>query len=147
MSINRKAIRLGVYNMLNGNVPSSQAIYSYLPHSFNHQSPVICLTSSGTNRVKLTNQGYAPIFYVNVHIFVSYGSATDDSWTESQAEDGIDTIESEIAEAFLNKDGPTNADGIDKLSWQDRSFADEPVQDSGETYLHEIIPLVIKAAK
>jgi len=140
LTTNRKDIRSAIKSALTGHVPSAQVLYGYLPHTFNHESPVVCLSSSGTNRIKLTQQGYAPLLFVNIHIFVSYGSATDDSWTEEQAEDALDTVEMEVADALL----AASTSNL-KFIWVDRSFADEPVEDSGETYLHEIIPISVKA--
>lgn len=123
----RKTLRKAYAALLNtalvGTGKLAQAVYDYQVGDFKGASPVVCVTSAGALRQRLTFQGSTPAFWLNIHVFVLY--ATEDaSWTEAMAEDAIDDIEAVIA--AVNDANQINA------SWQgitqeDRSQADSLV--------------------
>ncbi|MDR3572861.1 MAG: hypothetical protein P4L50_03285 [Anaerolineaceae bacterium] len=96
----RKAARQALAALLTSALvgPSGLAsqVYDCQPGDFGGQSPVVTVSSGGTQRVNMTFQGTKPTFWLNVHIFVLYATE-DKTWTEEMAENALDDIEQTIA--------------------------------------------------
>jgi hypothetical protein len=138
----RKDIRATLAALLAANVPSAQAVYAYQVADFQGQSPVIALTSSGSERAPMTLRGARSTFWINAHVFVLYADAAS-GWTEEMAEDALDQVEGEIAAVVGN---PDNARSVswEAIFYNGRSNADQAAVIGGETYLHEVIPLQVE---
>lgn len=146
MTMSRKDIRTGLAAILAGMLTGIDPahIYPYQVGDFAGVSPVVFLTSSGSGREHLTFQGGLLRAYVNVHILVLY--AERDGWTEQQAEDLLDSLESQVG--HLTEDGDkTRGAGWEAVEYDDRSNADGTLEIGGDEYLHEIIPLVVTVLK
>ena len=144
--VSRKAIRKKLKELLEG-ISLLQDAYHYKPHTFEGQSPVIYITSSGTNTRWLTGQGFQNSIYVNLHICTLYASTLGETiaYQEEQAEDLLDDIEAAIRNVL--KDNAAVAGHWQGLRYFDRSNADTPMLIEGDLYLHEIIPLVMEVSK
>lgn len=102
-----------------------QAVYGYRIGNFNGQSPVVIVTSAGSDRrQEITGSVDAEVeLLFAVDVFVLYADKAS-SWTEANAEDAIDDIEQTVADWVL-----TNANGIARTeagqtSWFDLTFND-----------------------
>src|SRR5688500_12270364 len=140
MSASRKESRTALAGVLRTEVTLARSVYAYQKAKLKGQTPVICVTSSGSARGALTMQGSAATFTFDIHVFVLYSDGG--SWTEEQAEDRLDDIEQQIA---------TMVDTFRKsTSWQRLAYAERtaaslpPVVLEGSTYLHEVIPVEIQ---
>ena len=141
--LSRKQIRRALADILR-TIPQLQATYHYKPHSFQSQSPVVYITSSGSFPVALTGRGFTGPVYVNLHICTLYATAAGEQfiYTEEAAEDTMDDIEAEIRNALKDK---RRVDALwQGLKWSQRSSADNPLIVDGDLYLHELIPLELE---
>ena len=137
MAINRSSIRRHVASLLSENVRSSQNVWPYQKAKLQGTSPIITVTSSGTYRPPLTTRGSSTVIRLTVSIYVLHSAP---GWTEEQAEDQLDQLESEIAEV-LTKYGGTPF--WNSLRWEAPSMIGMEVQSEGEAYLYETIPLEV----
>ena len=60
-------------------------------------TPLVAVLSAGSEREPLTFRGDTPTFYLEVQVWVMQKT---DTWTNAQAEDALDTIESIIASVY-----------------------------------------------
>lgn len=136
VSNNRKTVRATLFGLLSSGLTlvSPTAIYSYLIGDFKGQSPVVVVSSRGSERVRFTHGGRIPKHALKVYIFVAYASE-DGSWTEAQSEDSLDDVEAEIA-SIVDANAKSTA-------WEALSQAGESVTDSvmigGVEYRRETI--------
>lgn len=112
----------------------AQAVYDYRVGDFQGQSPVVVVSSGGSNRERFTFRGTKPSFELTIHVFVLYADEAG-TWTEENAEDALDDIEEVIAET-LTANQRTNY-------WEAISFV-EPSQTGsvmvgGKEYRTEVI--------
>lgn len=100
MASNRETARDALATLIGtamvGSGKPIQAVYNYRPADFGGQSPVVTVSSSGSERQRLSAQGGRASFYVQIDWFVLYNDRA--SWTEDLAEDRLDLIESSMAE-------------------------------------------------
>lgn len=136
MTANRKSLRAALRSFLASNVSSAQAVYAYGKSKFDGQSPVICITSAASERERITMQGSSLAATLDIHTFVIHRSP-DDSWTEENAEDALDDIEQQIAQAIDLQ--PTRAGAWGLLKYAGPSDAREVLKIEGVDYLHEVI--------
>ncbi len=139
MTASRAEVRQELAKYLKGAMPSAQEVYHFQKSDFGKASPVVYITSSGSNRQRLTRAGYQSHFKLNVHLWVLQVSK-DGAWTEEQAEDALDQLEKELAEACLNVQGSRL---ISFIEYEGQSNADGITIIGGEPYLHEIVPVVV----
>lgn len=99
MAANRETARDALAALINtamvGTGKPVQAVYGYLVSDLAGQSPVVCVTSAGSERVRLTGMGSRAAFLLRVDVFVLYND--QDGWTEADAEDRLDLIETTLA--------------------------------------------------
>jgi hypothetical protein len=141
MTVNRKQAREALAQYLAANLASAEAVYAYQVSDFSGKSPVVYVTSSASNRRRMTGRGFDATFTLNAHTFVLYPSEnTGAGYTERDAEAILDQLEYEIGCAV---ETIQNHSLIKAISYAESSNADTTVEIGGETYLHEIIPLTI----
>lgn len=141
MTINRKDARYALAGYLGEKLTAAQAVHAYQVADFQGASPVVYITSSGSDRQRLTGRGLTSSFTFNVHLFVLYPSEhTGEGYTEQQAEDILDDLEHQVAQAVEEIHGHSL---IKAISYAEQSNADTTAEIGGETYLHEIVPLIV----
>ena len=139
----RSVIRKKVAQLLQGSLVGPglpvEAVYDYQIADFDKQSPVIVVTSSGTEDLNEVQQ----VVYIDVHVFVTYSASTaagEVVWTEEQSEDAIDLISAWVASIIgYYKDRRRE----DEPEWEqveaDGRTNVEPVLISGINNRHEIL--------
>lgn len=140
--MNRKDARNALGAALSPLMTSAQQVYAFYPHDFGGQSPVVFLTSAGTRREKLTGQGYEVVYLINAHLAVWYGDGQE-AWDEQQAEDLLDDLEGQLADAVLTIE-LAHTGGIKTLRQGPESNANETLIVGGTMYLHEVVSLEVK---
>jgi hypothetical protein len=120
-STNRETVRDAFVALLTSGLVGSgkpvQAVYGYQTGDFNSQSPVVVVSSSGSEREKFTLKAQRSLLYFNIFVFVLYSDKAD--WGEDDAEDAVDLIEKEIAD--LVRDNRQTANWTD-LQLEGRSL-------------------------
>jgi len=106
-----------------GTSKPAQAIYGYLVGDFGGLSPVIVVSSAGSDREqRAVTSRQKNIFYFVVYTFTLYAEKGT-SWKEDDCEDRVDLLEKTIAEtiaanrsnsdwAFLELDGRSVVDSV-----------------------------------
>jgi len=119
-----------------------QVVYNYRKGDLGGQSPVVCVSSSGSRRAKVDFSGDREnIIYLMVHVFVLYSDQSD--WTEDDAEDRLDAIEAAIADVVdANSSATANWHWIDYFGRSDRM----DINLGGHEYIMEAIPVEIEMA-
>lgn len=138
MTANRKNLRAALQALLDVEVSSAQAVYAYGATRFDGQSPVLCITSAGSERERITFQGSTLTATLDVHTFVIHRSP-DDGWTEANAEDTLDDVEQQIAQACDRNPQRPGKWGL--LRYGGPTDAREIVKIEGVDYLHEVITI------
>jgi len=138
--VSRKSAREALASYLTAKLVSATAVYPYQVADFNKQSPVCYLTSSKAFRERFTRDGFNSEFTINLHTFVLYPSEKTEGYTEQDAENILDQLEQETAEAVL---AIKNHAIIKNIRYGEPTNADNAVEIGGEMYLHEIIPLIL----
>lgn len=113
-----------------------QATYNYRVGDFAGASPVVVVSSRGSNRRQMTLKGSRAKFYLQVDVLVLY-ALEDGTWTEAQAEDALDRIESLIA-GVVTSNQATAAWGA--LSYVGESIRTD-VMIGGVEYIRESVVL------
>lgn len=83
-----------------------QEVYGYRVADFAGKSPVVVVSSAGSQRKRRTMQGSGNTVYLQVDTFVLY--ADGDTWGEDDAEDRLDAIEAAIAGVISDNENATN---------------------------------------
>lgn len=142
---NRELVRDGLAGLLQtalvGSGKPAQAVYNYKVGDFQGQSPVVLVTSAGSNR---RHTGYTAKyeneFSLLLHVWVLYAEPGT-SWGEDDAEDRIDLIEQAIAEVLsANKSYAGYWYSIDYNG--DTQIVEGNL--GGSDYLVELIPVRVK---
>lgn len=136
MSADRKVCRQALATLLASSVTLEQAVYNYQVGDFQGQSPVLVVTSAGTEQTPGDFEGDDTTFYFNIHVFVLYADP-DASWTEQNAEDTLDDIEKQIRAMIADNQVTANWSMI-RLA--DRSVT-RPIVIGGDEYRHEVFPV------
>lgn len=139
MSSTRQETRQALAALLAANVPTAQAVYSYQTASFDGQSPVVVVTSGGTNRQPVTMRGAQVVYTLDVHTFVLYRDPAA-GWTEEHAEAALDALEAEIGAVL---DAHRRAPAWQRIAYSGASSARENLPIEGLQYLHEVISLEV----
>lgn len=140
MSASRATARIALADLLVAHLPDVQAVYPHQVADFGGQSPVLVITSAGSERARMTMRGSRATFQYNLHVFVLY-SDTQSGWTEADAEAALDAIEQQIAATL---DTHMQTDAWQHIAYRDASQADGPPPViAGDEYRHEIIPVAV----
>lgn len=134
--ISRKTVREVIAAGLAANVPGAQAVYGYAKADFAGQSPIVRVMSTNVLRPQLAAQGIRSIMRFTVDVWVLLGDPAT-GWTESNAEDTIDTIEHEIVTWVTSNQN----NGTWTSLLYDRETDIQPVVVAGEAWLVEEITL------
>ena len=99
MTASRKTVRDALAALLatalvGAGLPA-EAVYAYRVADFGKKRSIVTVSGGGSNHPRFTNQGNRSTFYLYIHTFVLYSDAAQ-SWTEANAEDQLDLIESTI---------------------------------------------------
>jgi len=78
-----------------------------------------------------------------VHVCVWYGDGNE-AWGDEEAENAMDDLDGEIASAILTIE-QAHTGGLRTVRNAGGSDANETLQVGGNLYLHEVIPLEVKA--
>lgn len=120
-----------------GSGKPAAASYNHQVGDFEGKSPVIVVTSAGTNRGSVLVSSPTQIT-LEVHNFVLY-ALEDGSWTEAQSEDCLDLLEKGVSDVVV--------DANDSNNWQSVEFNGQSeidgVEIGGDEYRHEVIPILI----
>ena len=147
MATNRETVRDALATLLTTDLTgagnSAQAVYNYKVGDFAGQSPVVIVTSEGSERkdIVFSSPERYSIFYLSVMVFVLYADP-DVSWTEADAEDRLDLIEKDISETLQTNYGHSSG------TWH-RIFIEGRTQVlevtiAGDQYLVEIFPVRVE---
>ena len=115
-----------------------QTVYNYQIGDFQGQSPVVVVSSGGTERTPYTFEGDRATFHLNIFVFVLYDDEGD--WGEDDAEDRIDLIEKDIAETLESNQRTTNWESIQYSA----GTTVDSVEIGGDEYRREVIPVVVE---
>ena len=140
---NRETARDALTTLLNTELVTTNATvqqtYNYRPSTFDGKSPVVCVSSAGSNRERGTFAGArSNLFRYTIYIFVLYAAT---GWTEANAEDRLDAIEQGVADVI--NDNPQTA------NWNAIDYAGDSVRRDvvvgGADYIMEAIPIEVEA--
>lgn len=139
MTANRKTLRAAVATALSYHLPSAQVVYAYGKAQFGAQTPVVVVTSAGSERQRISMRETRLTAMFDIHTFVLHRDGA--SWTEQQAEDALDDLENQIA-LFVDQNRATE-------SWHDLGYAGatnarDTVVLEGIAYLHEVVSLAVQ---
>jgi len=141
---NRETARDALTVLLNTRLVTTDAIvqvtYNYRKGDLGGQSPVVCVSSSGSMRARVDFSGDREnIIYLMVHTFVLYSDQS--SWSEDDAEDRLDAIEAAIADVVDENSGKTT-----NWHWIDYGGRSErmDVTLGGHEYIVEAIPITVQ---
>lgn len=142
---NRETARDAITNLLNLRLVTTdaivQAVYAYRKGDFGGLSPVVCVSSAGSERERADFSGTRQnIARFTIHVFVVYAAA---SWTEWQAEDRLDAIEAAIADVIDANSGEVSSHGV--TYWlaldYDGASSRSDISLGGKEYIQEAIPV------
>lgn len=136
----RKATRTALALALPAALPSAAAIYGYQAKDFGGQSPVVVVTSAGSERERVTLQGSIATFLLYLHLFVAFAADGESGYTDATTEDLLDQVEDEIAQ-FVDTQQQTAS--WHALAYDRVSDAGEPAMVGGVEYRHELIVLAV----
>jgi hypothetical protein len=115
----------------------AQAVYGYKVGDFQGQSPVVLVTSAGSERAEATYSQWRNTFSLSIMVFVLYADPAT-GWGEDDAEDRLDLLEKTIADTL--RANYSYAGGWDRIIVDGASQVLE-VDLAGDQYLLEIIPV------
>jgi hypothetical protein len=120
-----------------------QAVYNYRIGDFAGLSPVVTVSSGGSNREKISGMPIESgvrnaMFLFTVHVFVRYAAT---NWTEAQAEDRLDLIERTIADVI--EANPKVANVWQEIDYQTDSVRDD-LEIGGKEYMRETIQIGVR---
>lgn len=140
MAANREAVRDAFATLLQtalvGTGKPVQEVVNYRKGDLEGKSPVVQVSSYASNRSQMTARGGRTTVYLLVAIFVLY-ALEDGTWTEAQAEDALDQIESLIAEVVRSNQATANWGALDYESRSER--VDAAI--GGQEYIVEAVTL------
>lgn len=136
----RSALKTLLSTALVGTGKPAQAIYGYLKADFGGQSPVVVVTSAGTEPDKraVTSRMKNEFFYT-IYTFTLY-AIKGTTWGEDDAEDRTDLLEKTIRETLAAN---VSNDSWAFIEYNGRSEVDS-VMIAGEEYKRESIPVRVE---
>lgn len=139
MSVSREESRDLLATLLNGSLSDLvEAVYNYQTGDFEGQSPVVVVTSAGSQRTRLTMRGGQARFKFYIYVFVLYSDQV--GWTEADAEDRLDAIEKLIYETIEANQTTETWGAID---YEEEGSDCDSVAIGGVDYRREIIPIAV----
>lgn len=142
--VNRGNIRRELAAFLKGSMGTPKQVFPYVPASFVSQTPLTCVTSAPSNRIRETPETYENQFGLSIRNYTVYSLESDTSWTPEMAEDMLDKLEWETSIALLKADQQSRDHLWHAISRDGQSIIDL-VKIGGVAYLEEIIPVTVEA--
>lgn len=140
--VNRETVRDAMAALLNtalvGTGLPVQAVYAYRVGDLGGQSPVVVVSSAGSERPRMTAAGGRTTVLLQVDVFVLYSD--EDTWGEDEAEDRLDLIEKTIAETIHSSQVTANWQAVDYAAQSERV----DVEVGGLEYAREMILLRVE---
>lgn len=140
--VNRETVRDAMAALLNtalvGPGLPAQVVYAYRVGDLAGQSPVVTVTSAGSDRTRMTAAGHRTKVMLQVDVFVLYSD--ENTWGEDEAEDRLDLIEKTIAETIEVNQVTTNWQAVDYAAPSERV----DVEIGGLEYAREMILLRVE---
>lgn len=140
--VNRETVRDAMAALLNtalvGTGLPVQAVYAYRVGDLGGQSPVVVVSSAGSERPRMTAAGGRTTVLLQVDVFVLYSD--EDAWGEDEAEDRLDLIEKTIAETIHSSQVTANWQAVDYAAQSERV----DVEVGGLEYAREMILLRVE---
>lgn len=115
-----------------------QAVYAYRVGDLGGQSPVVVVSSAGSQRPRMTAAGGRTTVLLQADVFVLYSD--EDAWGEDEAEDRLDLIEKTIAETIHSSQVTANWQAVDYAAQSERV----DVEVGGLEYAREMILLRVE---
>lgn len=148
MSIqSRKVVREEIGQILAMRLSTAQQVYTDQPTDFNGQSPVVVVTSAGSERDGQPSQRtfggpIAPKFAIDVYVFVATveKNADGEDVSNTRADDELDTLEAGVAEFVAAYPSGQTWTAIGYSGRTDTTFVEVL---TGSEYKRERIPLVL----
>ena len=140
-AVSRASARTTLASLIQAALPTT-TVYAYQPDDVNGVSPVVCVTSAGSERGRLTlgdTRGKAQ-WRLEIHSFALYRDQARGAARAAAAENEIDATEAAIATVILSN--PTSAAWL-ALTTPEPTTVSEPVNLGGVIYLHEVIPVLV----
>ncbi len=148
----RRQVRDAFAELARGHVTDAQRVYPLTaddervtqPFDFSGESPVVVVASAGSERRQLTFRGSAPIYYLDVHLFVR-ATGIDGSGTTvgvADLDDTLDGLEHAVGTLIA---AVQNGEHWTAVDYDGRSRAEFLTILDGTEYKREIIPLKITA--
>lgn len=134
----RSDARQALADLITANLDMLAAVYSYQKTDLQGQTPVVAITSGGSNRQPLTSRGSSATYTLDVHLFVLHRDPAA-NWDEEQAEALLDEIEAALG-ALLDANR-RNPPAWQRISYSGPSNASETITLNGQVYLHEVVSL------
>ena len=141
--VDRGNIRRELAAFLKKSMSTPKQVFPYVPASFVSQTPLTCVTSAPTERVRETPETYGNQFGFSIRNYTVYSLESDTSWTPEMAENMLDKLELETSIALLNADQQSRSYSWHSISRNGQSIIDL-VKIGGVTYLEEIIPVMVE---
>lgn len=149
MSTSRQTVRDKLAELLDTDLVSGspQLVFDVIGHKVTDQDlekgdPLVAVLSSGTQRVRLTQQGDRPDFYLDVQVWVRSSSTAR---TIAATEDILDEVEARIAQVFQdNRRGPGSPKEWEVLEYAGRTTIGEIRTEKGTAYTVEVYPVRFK---
>lgn len=149
-SLNRETIRDALASVLTTALVGSglpvQAVYGYKVGDFSSQSPVVVVTSAGSDRTRpgTFETKWNTAVRLDIWVFIHYANidrAGTVVWTEANTDDRLDLIEKEIADALL--DSPDLGGVCDEVMPAGETQIGEE-NFGGRLYRTEVIPVIAR---
>ena len=148
----RRQVRDAFAELARGHVTDAQRVYPLTaddervtqPFDFSGESPVVVVASAGSERQQLTFRGSAPIYYLDVHLFVRATGIDGSGNTVGVADldDTLDGLEHAVGTLIS---AAQNGEHWTAIDYDGRSRAEFLTILDGTEYKREIIPLKITA--
>lgn len=143
MSYTRETARDALATLLDaalvGTGKPAEAFYGYPVADFQQQSPVVVLRSAGSERsMETMATRRQSVLHFDIIAFTLYADATS-SWTEADAEDKLDAIESVVDDTIQAN---LVTDNWADIGYDGKSSTGN-VTIGGEQYRYEVIPIRI----
>jgi hypothetical protein len=100
MSANRKTIRLQLRDLLAAGVPAAQVVYAEEPGDLGSASPIIVISSRGSNRTRMTALGSQLRAKLYLDIYTVAAEVAEGAYSHADAAEVIDDCEAQIAAVF-----------------------------------------------
>jgi len=142
MAVNRKDIRQAFASLLQttmvGAGKPAQVLYAYRPADFSGQSPVVTVSSSGSNRKSVTRAASTADVYLQIGLFVLYSDVS--AWSPSDSENALDDLEAALATVMEQNQAATLWYSLDYSSRSQRM----DVMIGGQEYAFEPVEVIIR---